>query len=452
MFGCIGSAGELGGEPRDGVVDYVVDAGAPEAPPGHTSAIDGGETDAGTDVEPDAGSHPPHLAGSYSVAQLDFPIEQVNVREHAVSYDPAHPGSYVLAYVDAGGASGFRVWARSLRPGPSGPLTVAAVPVDDPLAQEFYSSQAVAAAGPEGLILVAFRSYRPVLAGGAYADWIYGQLLQTRADGRLERVGQNFIISSGSVNEKAPCVAWDDEAQTFLVAYSSAREHGQRPDGWILLARTVSVDGALGMELRMAGNELGQIGCNVSAGGGRFLVAWHEYLATGGLNFDTGYRARTIEDGQVGPELPALRVGMIHPDPPAIAWNARQDEWLIGYKVGRAIRGIIYRPDGSARVADRVLADPPDGSGVPHLAYSRRTNSYLLTYHAWDTNDASAQELDPDGSLVGPPLPLNDGAPPNGTYSTPVAASRDENEFLVVMMKDFARLNGTVFRAPASLP
>jgi hypothetical protein len=430
--------------------------------PAHPAATaDAGEPGIPGPQSPDGGSSqqppgPPHLAGSYQVANLDFSISQRLVRDHAVAPDAAH-GGYLVSWVDASGEEGFRLRAQTVRfpEGPQAPWVGPALGLDDPLPGTHYSAVhglAGGSASTGGLFLVAFRGFRPVGPGGKYVDWIYGQLFRARADGGLERVGQNFLISGGSDNESQPCVAWDDHTDTFLVAWSSAREHASREDGWILLAREISPDGRLGPELRLGGQERGQVGCSAEGGGGRFLVAWHEYVPTGGLNFDTRYRVRFVSGGEVGPEIPGLAVGMVFPDPPAVAYDARADEWLVVHKVNRVLRGSIWRPDGTARLLDQVVAAPSDGAGVPQLAYSERTHSYLLTWHAWDSTDASAQELDPDGTPAGEPLPLNALVPPNGTYFTPVAASPTDSEFLVVMMKDYARLHGTLLRAPQSLP
>ncbi|MBA2662895.1 MAG: hypothetical protein H0U74_11405 [Bradymonadaceae bacterium] len=422
---------------------------------GHTDsdAGDGSSGDANTS-DSDISQPPAHLAGTYTIANLDFLISSEHVREHAVEYDSVHD-AYVITYVNTAGPAGFRLQALGVSTAQAPPLVGAELALDDELAADFWSGQHALAGGEPGtggLFLVAFRSFRPVVAGEAASNWIYGQFIRTRADGSLERIGANFVISSGSSVEAEPCAAWDETAGTFVVGYSSAREFSSRPDGWILLARTVSADGELGPEIRMADEELGQRGCSAQGGGGLFLLAWHEYFATGGPNFDTGYRARFIENGLPSEVIPALRVGMVIPTAPALAYNTRQGEWMKAYKVERSLRVTIFQPGASPRIFDKLIAEPAEGAGAPNLAYSEKTNSYLLTYHAWDSTDASAQELDPDGTPIVAALGLNVVAPPNGTYATPLAASTATSEYFVVMMKDFTRLNGTLFRAPSQLP
>jgi len=411
----------------------VVDSGAPDAGP-----IDAGPT---------------HHAGTYANAMLDFPIVMRGVREHSVAYDAFNGGGYVIIFVDANRTAvpGFRLQAVNLRMSPM-PTTGPELDVDDALAYEHYSGPNGLAAGPDGVFLAAFMGYRQVPPGGGYQNHVYGQFLRAHGDGRLERVGTNFAIGSGSANEQAPCVAWDETTRTYLVAWSSGREVPVRDDGYVMIARTVTPAGALGPELRLGENEHGQRRCAVRGGRGRFLVGWDDYLPTTGNNFDTAYRARIITNGALGPVLPATRIGLVIPDRTSVAYNERNDEWAVATALDRKIRVSILGPDGTARVVDRIAGMGPEGAGVPHIAWSRVTNSYLLTWHAWTSNDAAGIEVDPDGRAVGPLVQLNTVAPPNGTYETPVAASTRDGEFLVVMMKDFTRLNGTVFRSPATLP
>lgn len=443
LASCVGGVTDLpdAGVPR-------ADAGAPDAGAHDAGTSDAGASDAG---RTDAG--PSHHAGTYANVMLDFPIVVRNVREHAVAYDAFNGGGYVITFIDASGATGpgFRIHAVNLRVNPD-PVVGQELALDDAIPTEHYSAECALAAGPnDGTFLAVFKGYRQVPAGAAHQNHIYGQLIRAHADGGLERVGSNFVISAGSTNEQMPCVGFDETAPSYFVAYSSPRELALRDDGLVLFGRTVSPSGMLGPELRIGENESGQRRCSVRGGRGAFLVGWDDYLPTGGQNFNTAYRARIVAGGAVGPVLPTTRVGMVIPDPVGLAYNARNDEWMLATALNRTIRVSIYAPDGGTRVVDRVAATPPEGAGVPHVAWSPVTNSYLLTWHAWFSNDAAAIEVDPDGRAVGPLLQLNTVAPPNGTYLTPVAASTRTGEFLVVMMKDFSRLRGTLFRSTESV-
>lgn len=439
LFSCVGGVTEL---PDAGLlpVDAGADAGAGSHDAGVT--VDAGVADAG----------PTHHAGTYANAMLDFPIVVRNVREHAVAYDAFNGGGYVITFIDASGAGGigFRIQALNLRVNPE-PVVGQELALDDAISGEHYSAECALSAGPEGTFLAAFKGYRQVPAGAAHQNHIYGQLIRASTDGGLERVGGNFVISAGSINEQLPCVGWDEPTQSYFVAWSSPRELALRDDGLVLFGRTVSPAGALGPELRLGASESGQRRCSVRGGRGSFLVGSDDYLPVGAQGFDTVYRAHLVAGGVVTPVLPVTRVGMVIPDPVGLAYNARNDEWMMATALNRTIRVSIYTPDGGTRVVDRVAATPPEGAGVPHVAWSPVTNSYLLTWHAWFSNDAAAIEVDPDGRAVGPLLQLNTVAPPNGTYLTPVAASTRSGEFLVVMMKDFSRLRGTVFRSTHSV-
>lgn len=444
LISCVGGVTDLADAGVAPPLDAGVDAGTRDAGPVHDagSFIDAGIADAG----------PSHYAGTYANVLLDFPIVVRNVREHAVAYDVFNGGGYVITFVDASGASGpgFRLQALNLRVNPD-PVVGQELALDDAIPTEHYSAECALTAGPGGTFLAAFKGYRQVPAGAAHQNHIYGQLIRASADGGLERVGSNFVISAGSTNEQMPCTGWDEQSQTYFVAWSSPREVMLREDGLVVFGRSVSVTGALGPELRLGENESGQRRCSVRGGRGSFFVGWDDYLPTGGPNFNTAYRARVVAGGVVGPVLPVTRVGMVIPDPVGLAYNARNEEWLMATALNRTIRVSIYTPDGGTRVVDRVVASPPEGAGVPHAAWSPVTNSYLVTWHAWTSNDAAAVEVDPDGRPVGPLLQLNTVAPPNGTYLTPAAASTRSGEFLVVMMKDFSRLRGTLFRSTESL-
>ena len=173
--------------------------------------------------------------------------------------------------------------------------------------------------------------------------------------------------------------------------------------------------------------------------------------------FDIGYRARFVQDGVPQGEVMTLkRVGNVVAEPPAVAYNAREQEWLVVWGEGavadRNLRGSILRADGSLRRADFQVATNAEGASSPRVAWNSGTNSYLVTYHAWISTDARFQELTPDGESVGNSVSIANAQPSNGTYFHPVAASNRDSRFLVLIMENWLRVAGTFLSSPQRLP
>lgn len=440
--------------PPDASTPPLRDAGVRQdaaAPPG---------PDAGPPPGPDAGSAPGsiHFAGSYTVAAREFPVYSASqVRVAALTYD-AQSGGFVGAFGIPVAGGSVRTLAQTIRLNGASPVVGATRVVDTAVNAGESTLAPGIAAGKDAsgsLLLTVFESDQ--LNIGRRRD-IFGQLLRAEASGGLSAVGRNFAISTGNpASLWNPCVAFDEASGSFLVGWGDDRESAQRADGRVAFARTVSPSGALGSEVRLEGTDLWQDACSVSGGAGRFLIVWSDYLPAGGRALDIAYKARLLTaQGPVAPAFTLSRIGNVPPDPPAVAFNRRQGEWLVAFSErgggAREIRAAIVRSDGSVRRTALLAGTHPEGAAAPYAAYSAATNSYLLTFHSMTTTDAFGQELTPDGDRMGGPVSLNNAPPVNGTYFMPIAASTTTGAFLTLLSQDWARIRGTLFVSPNRLP
>ena len=137
---------------------------------------------------------------------------------------------------------------------------------------------------------------------------------------------------------------------------------------------------------------------------------------------------------------------------PVIFLTSKDEEVdeLMGLRLGAD--DYITKPFSQRLLLERIRAllrrnesSRAEGSGAPYLAWAPSSGSYLLTYHAWQTTDAFAQELDPDGVPAGERTSVNAAPPSLGTFATPVAASTRSPEFFVAMMKNYNWIAGTIF-------
>lgn len=384
--------------------------------------------------------------GQYVRGPLDFDIQSpANARRTNLVFDPTSQ-AYVTIFTDVDGATGnHRTRVRTVRWNGGAPAVGGGDILDEPVAVHTLEPD-IAAGG--GRLLAVWEDAR--LGGGNGGREIFGQFLTVDGNGVVSLVGANFNISNiAGLEEYSPCVGYEP-SQGFIVAWSDTRELGLRPDGRILLARMISVDGTIGPEMRLGDANNWQMLCSVSAGGGRLFVTWSDYVDLGGGNLDIGYRGAVVTGGQPAAPMTVARVGGVPPDHPHSAWSAVRQQWLVAYSAqgnGREVRGALVNGDGTVAVNNLPIGINNEGAGVPYVAWNAITDTWLVTYHAWITNDAFSQELHSDASPFGGPLSVNAAPPTLGTFHTPVASSTTEARFLVVPMQNYNRVAGTFYSA-----
>jgi hypothetical protein len=405
----------------------------------------------------------PDLAGTYAAASKDVVLEnQAAVyRWVDVEHDP-RSATFAVSYVL--GASGpLRTYLRTVATDGATPVAGTRIAAED---DDFCApcnsgpmDLAFASGAGSSLGLVVFVDDR--LGNGNGLLEIWGQLFSVApGGGPPSKLGVNFDISqTPTTGDDAPAAAYEPDAGRFVAFWSDDRDAPAHPgeDRRDIYGRSVGSDGSLGAEFKLADDARWQTGANAVAGGGRVMVAWTDYVLDGGGNLAIGVRARLVDAAAsttAGPIIELYRPGVFQ-DPPAIAYDDRACQFLVTWPEaagpgGMQIAGAVLDTSGAIVRERFVLASPQGGAGVPRLAYDHATRSYLLTFHAWQSNDAFSLELDADGTPVGEPASIHTTVPGLGTFFEPVAAGPAPS-FLITSLEDYARIEATLLVAPAAL-
>ena len=252
---------------------------------------------------------------------------------------------------------------------------------------------AVAFSTTSNRYLVVWADGRDKLTKG---DEIYGQ--QVRAGGAL--AGGPFVISDALAvgNETAPAVAWNSNANQYLVVWEDTRS-GASPSPFDIWGQRVKAGGSMA-----------------------------------GANFRIS--------GPFGPPVPTMETS------PEVAFNATSNQYLVVWTDfrnfatrGGDIYGARIKAGGAIAQADiqicGVAADEDDGHA--DVAWNSNANQYLVTWtdgrnNPARGNDIYARRVKAGGNMAGLDFRVVDAMGLGYQTESAVAFSPDANRYLVTWM------------------
>lgn len=385
------------------------------------------DTDTNSDAEPQS------RAAEYTAHSVETTIATGSMRSSAVAWNGTR---WITVYTNVVGT--HNVYASTITPNGNALEIGPSLRVDD---NYFDAFEAEIAIDDTGRSLVVFEDDRVGL--GTCCREIYARFLDPEGVPQ----GTSFnLVNHPETEEYTPAVAWDSD--TWYVTWSDDREYTGN-DERLLYGRTVSADGALGDELRIGGDSRWQVyGTVVDSGGtGSFLVVWGDYDPVNGT-LDAGYRARVIgTDGAPQTEvIEIVRHGNLLYDRPSAAYHPWKKAWLVTWTTPYKIYGAWVFPDGSTEHLG-ALVDTEIGAGASRLTYAAATNSFVLGWHAWWTNDGFVTALGADGLPATDAMSVNASTPPLGSFYIPVAAA-DDGSVLATPSLDYNRITASWYRIP----
>jgi hypothetical protein len=239
---------------------------------------------------------------------------------------------------------------------------------------------------------------------------IYGR--RVGADGA--RLGADLRISGPKAtgNENYPAVAWNQDANQYLVVWQDDRNSSTRH--YDTYGRRVGADGArLGGDIRISGPQaIGEewepaVACNQTAG--EYLVVWGDFRddLTGGSDI---YGRRVGADGaRLGGDLRISGANNASwEEKPAVAWNQVDNEYLVVWQDWRNVStsgantyGRRVGDGGAGMGGDFLISGPNTTNDYnPAAAWNQADNEYLVVWQ--DERNLATQAADVYGRRVTP--------------------------------------------------
>jgi hypothetical protein len=260
---------------------------------------------------------------------------------------------------------------------------------------------AVAWNGARNEYLVVWSDFRTCATGGPGSN-IWGR--RVGSGGNL--IGRNLRISGGPANEVDPAVAWNADADEYLVVWEDDRHgpwEGAPPpvDGWEVYGR------------RLAGD--------ATRIGGWIRVS-----------------------GPTGIEQCPDPLTDCMPDP-RVVWNAAESEYLVVWQdgrhedtrgrdiLGRRVGADGAKMGGSLRVSGRAAVGD---EGAPALAWNAADNEYLVAWHderdSGQGADIYARRIGADGTRLGRERRVSGPTATGDEWFAAVAWDGASNQYLLV--------------------
>jgi hypothetical protein len=240
----------------------------------------------------------------------------------------------------------------------------------------------------------------------------------------IARVGETFDVPS--LAESAPKrfvdIAHHGSSDVYLVVTGSSA----------ISASFLSGDGQpLGSPLSLAQTSAWAQGPRVAAGGGKFLVAWHDNRQG---PYVPELHGRIVGWNGSAPEVGASDF-LIGPPPtraeapPGIGWSESSKLFLVAWQSvpSTDIRARRVNDSGALIGDEIVLTNDPSWQSDPAVAWNPTTNEFLVVWtHAAEAAVIRARRIAAaDGALVGGELELG-----SGTHIPGVVYEEGRNGFL----------------------
>jgi hypothetical protein len=242
----------------------------------------------------------------------------------------------------------------------------------------------------------------------------------------LTRLGETFEIPSlaAAMPKRFVDAAHDPAGDVYLVVTGNAAVSGT----------FVDADGvAQGQPFAIAETDAWTQGVRVGFGGDAFLVAWHDNRDAPNVS---KLRGRVVAwDGAGpafgGPDFVIGGDGTYSEMPPALAWSAASQQFMVVWHTGAAhdIHAQLLAADGAPVGGPVALTADPDWQSDAGVAWNAARDEWLVVYtHAGATTEVRARRLAGDGSPLGAEATLTVAA---GTWLAHAAYVPETGDYLV---------------------
>lgn len=171
-------------------------------------------------------------------------------------------------------------------------------------------------------------------------------------------------------------MAWNEAADEYLVVWDDGRNDSTR--GSDIYGRRVAADGTrLGPDFRISGNralddEVPAVAWNAKAN--QYLVVWRDARNRSTRGFDTFGRRISAAGAPVGADFRISGVAATaNESQPAVAWNAKANQYLVDWDDGRNL---------GTRLAD-IYGRRMSATGLPIGADFRKSGAGAIA-HDWE--------------------------------------------------------------------
>jgi hypothetical protein len=242
----------------------------------------------------------------------------------------------------------------------------------------------------------------------------------------LARIGETFEVPSlvESTPKRFVDAAHDPAGDVYLVVNGSAAVSGS----------FVDADGVVqGQPFSIAETDAWTQGVRVGFGGDAFLVAWHDNRDAQDVS---KLRGRIVAwDGAgpafAGPDFVIGGDGTYSEMPPAIAWSAASEVFMVVWHTGTAhdIHAQRVAVDGAPVGGLIPITADPDWQSDAGVAWNSTRDEWLVVYtHAGATTEVRARRLAGDGSPLGAEATLTVAA---GTWLAQAMHVPETGDYLV---------------------
>ena len=241
----------------------------------------------------------------------------------------------------------------------------------------------------------------------------------------LVRIGETFVVPTlaASMPKRFADAAHDAAGDVYLVVNGNGATSGS----------FVSADGApLGQPFAVAETDAYTQGVRVWFGGAAFLVAWHDNRDAPNVSKLRGRLVAWDGGGPAfaGPDFVIGGDGTYSEMPPAIAWSATTQTFMVVWHTGEAHDIAAQRVAADGALVGGILpitadADWQSDAGV---AWHAGRDEWLVVYtHAGATTEVRARRLASDGAPIGEPATLTTAA---GTWLAQATYVPDTADYL----------------------
>lgn len=253
-------------------------------------------------------------------------------------------------------------------------------------------------------------------------------------------LGADVQIGSSYSDTETVVPAFSPQANQYLVVWKTTVAGNQQVWGQRLAGPDASLAGINFQVSNMSVGADDAIDVAYSATSQRFLVVWHGRSVPVATELEIWGQLLDTAGAEVSPEFRVSDMGTdgsnsFAAEPPSVAWNSVQNEFLVAWSGDDAIDGEreIYGQRLSADGAElgendfRVSHMGPDGDtnfsgNRPSVVYNPNVNEFLLTWHGFDNTPSSttnpeifSQRVSGAGTLAGDRTQLSDFQPDSST-------------------------------------
>ncbi len=285
----------------------------------------------------------------------------------------------------------------------------------------------VATAGAVGQYLVAWE------VSTMLGDW---DLRAQRLSGAGDPVGRAILLYSGAGHQRAPAVAFDEQADAYLAAWQDYRSGS----AWEVYGRPVDGDGTLDEEVVIGAEAAGgaQEEADVAYGSaqGLYLAVWQD-----GRNGNDDIYGQLVTGGGalVGDPIAIAHDAGQKERAPAVAYDPEHDEYLVVWEQ-EAILGLpgwsLYaqRVDEEGNLLGGAIALCTAGGDQQNaaVAYNALAGAFLVVWEDGRGGDGDIYGRSVVTESLGAEFALYDDVEAHGQGRPAIAAAGGSGEYLVV--------------------